>query len=85
MKIAGRVIQNRNIQVNTPEHFEATYKGLQIVITTDHGFGDPEYPYLKRYSMDAYGIENGIYDVQTWKDLHSMEDAIRETLEGACL
>lgn len=85
MKIAGRVIQNRNIIQNDKDYFEANYKHVKIVITTDHGFGKPDFDHLTRYSIDVYGRENGIYDVEAVKDFHTMKDAIRYALEGACL
>lgn len=85
MKIAGRIIQNRNIIQNDPDYFEANYKHVTIVITTNHGFGRPKHKHLTRYSIDVYGRDNGIYDVQTWEDCHTLKDAIREALKGACL
>lgn len=85
MKVAGRVIQNRNITLNTPEDFEATYKGHIISITTDHGFVDPEYDRLKRFNIDVYELNTGSYAVETWKDFHTIRDAIIYSLEGAQL
>lgn len=85
MKIAGRIIQTRNIITNTPSEFEAMYKGLYILVTTRHHHGQPKEDHLTRYSMEAWAIKNGIFDVQTWEDCHNIKDAIRKTLEGACL
>lgn len=85
MKVAGRIIQNRNIIQNDPDYFEANYKHVTIFITTNHGFGKPKYKHLTRYSIDVYGRNNGIYDMQSWEDCHDMKDAIKHALEGACL
>lgn len=85
MKVAGKIIQNRNIRENTPDDFEATYKGHVISISTDHGFGEPEYGHLKRFNIDVYVLNTGSYAVETWKDFHTIKDAIRYALEGACL
>ena len=84
MKVAGIIIQNRNITVNTEKEFEATYKGKRIYITANHGHRRPKEEHLKRYDIDV--IDNsGIYDVQTYEDLHTMRDAIIYALKGACL
>ena len=85
MKVAGRVIQNRNIILNTPEDFEAKYKGHMILITTDHVFGEPDFGHLKRFSIDVYELNTGTYAVQTWLDKHTLRDAIIYALEGAQL
>ncbi len=83
MKIAGCVI--RNISVNTPNHFEATYKGRYIYISTDHGFGKPENKNLKRFNIEVTHEESGMYDVNTWEDYPTIEKAIESALEGALL
>lgn len=85
MKISGAIIQQRNIEVSTENNFRATYKGKQINITTEHGFGDPEFNHLKRFNIDVIDIETGMYDVQTYEDCHEINDAIRYALKGACL
>ncbi len=85
MKISGAVIQERNISVNTPDLFEATYKGRQIYITTDHGHGQPEWDHLKRYDITVIDLASGMYDVFSYEDCHTMKDAIRYALKGACL
>lgn len=85
MKISGLVIQNRNISINTENDFVATYKGKEIIISTNHGFGKAKYEHLKRYNIDVNHIATGIKDVQTYEDFHNMKDAIRFALIGACL
>ena len=85
MKVSGIVIQNRNISINTENDFQATYKGKRIVISTNHGFGKPKYDHLKRYIIDVKDIKTGMYDVQSYEDFHTMRDAIRSALIGACL
>lgn len=85
MKVGGRIIQNRNITQKTPDDFEATYKGHIISISTDHGFGEPEYDHLKRFNIDVYELNTGMFAVETWGDFHTIKDAIRYALEGACL
>ena len=56
MKISTLVIQNRNISVNTENDFVATYKGKEIIISTNHGFVKPKYDHLKRYNIDVIDI-----------------------------
>lgn len=85
MKISGIVIQNRNIAQYSDDIFDATYKGKRFYITTDHGFGKPKYDHLKRYCIDVWDIKSGMKDVDAWQDLHTMRDAIRFALIGACL
>ena len=85
MKISAIVIQNRNISINTENDFDATYKGKRITITTDHGFGKPKYDHLNRYCIDVWDIKSGMKDVDAWQDFHTMRDAIRFALIGACL
>jgi len=85
MKISGCIIQKRQILDNTPELFNANYKGKRIYISTDHGFGKPKYDHLKRYNIDVLDIKSDMYDVQTYEDHHTMEDAIRSALKGCCL
>lgn len=85
MKISGKVIQNRNIRQHTEEVFDASYKGREIYITSDHGHGPPEYDYLTRYDITVRAFESGMYDVYTYADFHTMRDAIRYALEGAML
>lgn len=84
MKISGAIIQKRNIEVSTENEFRATYKGRQINITTDHGFGKPKYEHLKRFMIDVTDIKTGMVDVQTYEDFHEINDAIRSALKGAC-
>ena len=85
MKVSGAIIQQRNIIVSSENEFQATYKGKQINITTDHGFGKPEFGHLKRFNIDVIDIETGMSDVQTYEDFHEINDAIRYALKGACL
>ncbi len=85
MKIAGRIIQNRNIRDNTKDMFDATYKGMDIYISTDHGYGKAKHKHLTRYYITVFSPESGIYDYQGWEDCHNMDDAIREALTGSGL
>ena len=85
MKISYVIIQNKNISVNTENDFVATYKGKEIIISTNHGFGKPKYGHLKRYNIDVIDIKTGIKDVESYEDFHTMKDAIRYALKGACL
>lgn len=84
MKIAGAVIQNKNIKVNTESEFEAIYKGRRIYICTDHGFGKAKYDHLTRYDITVRD-GSGMYDVESYEDLHTMRDAIIYALKGALL
>ncbi|WP_380866434.1 hypothetical protein [Sphingobacterium corticis] len=85
MKIGNRIIQNRMIEVNTPDHFEAKYKGLHIYVSSDHGYGKSADPCLTRYWMEIWNWENGICDCQTWEDCRDIKEAIYKAIEGACL
>lgn len=85
MKISGKIIQNRNIRHNTEIMFEAIYKGRWIWITTEHGLGKPKLDHLTRYSIIVTDEKTGMYDVNTYQDCHTMTDAIRYALKGACL
>lgn len=83
MKISTAVIQRRNIVIITPNAFRATYKGRVINITTDHGFGKPKHPdYIRFYITVTF---RGYYEVDTWADLFSRNEAIEYALKGACL
>ena len=83
MKISGAIIRDKFISENTPDKFNAIYKGREINITTDHGHGKPKYDHLKRYDITV--TLNGSYEVNTYEDCHTMKDAIRYALKGACL
>jgi len=85
MKISGCIIQNRQIIDHTEELFNANYKGKEIRITTDHGFGKPQYDHLKRFLIDVVDIKTGMYDVQSYQDCHTIRDAIFYALKGAML
>jgi len=85
MKISGAIIRDKFISENPPDKFNAIYKGREINITTDHGHGKPKYDHLKRYDITVIHLESGMYDVNTYEDLHTMQDAIRYALKGACL
>lgn len=85
MKVSGAVIQNKFIYENTKNDFRAKYNGREISITTNHGHGSPTYKRLNRYDITVYHLESGMYDVNTYEDLHTMRDAISYALKGACL
>lgn len=85
MKIGPAIIQNRNIIESTKNSFEATYKGKRILISTNHGFGNPIHDHLERFNIDVIDIKTGLYDVETYEDFHEIKDAIRYALKGAML
>jgi len=85
MKIGKRIIQNRNINVNTKNTFDAHYKGLHIYVSDDHGHGVAKGIGLTRYWMEVWNWENGICDCQTWEDCKDIKEAIYKAFEGACL
>lgn len=84
MRVSEAIIQNRNIHVNTSTDFVATYKKHSIFISSNHGFGKPKYDHLTRFNIDVKG-EDGLYAVQSYEDSHTIKDAIRYALKGACL
>lgn len=85
MKISGAIIREKFIREDTSDNFRAIYKGREISITTDHGHGNPKYDHLKRYHITVIHLESGLYDVNTYEDCHTIQDAIRYALKGACL
>ena len=85
MKVSRCVIQDRNIEENSISTFCATYKGKRIYVSTDHGFGKPQYDHLTRYYIYVIDVKTGMYDVDSYQDVHTMQDAIRYALKGSCL
>ena len=85
MKVSGKVIQNRNIKQNDGVTFHAIYKRKTIWASKDHGLGKPKYDHLTRYNIEVTDNKSGMFDVDTYEDCHTMEDAIRCALKGACL
>ena len=85
MKIAGCIIQKRQIIDHTENLFNANYKGKRIYISTDHGFSKPQYDHLKRFLIDVVDIKTGMYDVQTCQDFEQIDEAIEYALNGAML
>lgn len=85
MKVSGCTIQKRQIIESTESIFNANYKGKRIYITTNHKLGKPRYDHLKRYLIDVVDIKTLMYDVQTYEDFHTIQDAIRYALKGAML
>ena len=85
MKIAGCVIQKRQILDNTLALFNANYKGKRIYISKDHGFGKAKYPHLSRFLIDVVDIETGMYDVQAYQDFEHIDEAIEYALKEALL
>ena len=63
----------------------ATYKGKEIIISTNHGFGKARFEHLKRFNIDVIDIATGMKDFQSYEDCHNIRDAIRYALKGACL
>lgn len=85
MKVSGCIIQKRQIIDHTENLFNANYKGKRIYISTEHGFGKPQYGHLKRFLIDVVDIKTGMYDVQSYQDCHTVRDAIIYALKGAML
>lgn len=84
MKISGAIIQNRFIEENTETTFMARYKGHTVYVSSDHGHGEPKWDHLTRYTIEVTD-KRGCYAVNTYDDFHTMKDAIRYALKGACL
>ena len=85
MKVSGCIIQKRQIIDHTENLFHAYYKCKLIYISTDHGFGKPQYDHIKRFLIDVVDIKSGMYIVQTYQDCHTIRDAIIYALKGAML
>jgi len=79
------IIQDRNIDTNDGQTFEATYKGFDIYVSTDNGHGKPTEKDLKRYDIVVRNSKNGGIDVDTWEDLPNLRSAVIFALKGACL
>lgn len=79
MKIEGCIFQKRKIYTNTSEDFDADYKGYNIRITTDHGFGESTDEDLKRFNIDVVdnNVESFATCVQTYEDFETIEEAIK--------
>ena len=87
MIIANCIFQKRKIYINTKKEFDADYKGHNIRVTRDHGFGKAFDKNKKRFMIDV--VDNkaksfGIY-VETYGDFESINDAIIYALHGAML
>lgn len=85
MKIAGCIIQKKNIMEFSKEIFHATYKGKNIYISSNHGFGKAKYDHLTRFNIEVKDLKCDMLDVDAYEDFHTIQDAIRYALEGACL
>jgi hypothetical protein len=85
MQVGGCTFRKNKIRISTDEHFEATYKGKQFYISTDHGFGDAEYDHLKRFNIEVTDIKSGMLDADSYQDFHDIKGAIRWALIGCCL
>lgn len=81
MKVAGRIIQNKNISVNTEEHFSATYKQHYIEIQLNKSKGNGGKPY---YDCDVWHF-NGGFAVATIIQRCTIRDALIYALDGALL
>ena len=85
MKIAGCVIQNRNIIENNQHTFHAIYKGKNIYVSSIHKLGKPKYDHLTRFYILVIDVKTEICDVDMYEDCHDIREAIRVALKGACL
>lgn len=89
MKIAGCVIQNRNIIESNQHTFHASYKGKSIYVSSKHGFGKARYDHLTRFYIYVTNVKTEIHDVDIYvdcyEDFHNIRDAIIFALKGACL
>ena len=77
-------ILNKNISINTPDEFEARYKGHYIWVTSKHKHGKPRYDHLKRFDINV-SDKRGCLVVCTYDDHRNIKDAIRQALIGARL
>jgi hypothetical protein len=84
MKVGKAVFQQRKIRESNKDTFDAIYKNCIIYISTDHGFGEPDDPDLKRFNMDVRTMDGG-YLVESYEDHPTIEDAIESALKGAML
>lgn len=84
VKIQGSIIRDKYIQEHTDTVFDATYKGRQIYITTEHGLGLPRETGLNRYCIDVTH-STGMKEVDTYEDLETMQEAIEYALTGSQL
>lgn len=85
MKIAGCIIQKRNIKESNKDTFHASYKGKSIYVSSKHGFGKARYDHLTRFYILVIDAKTEICDVDCYEDFHNIRDAIIFALKGACL
>ncbi|KIO75598.1 hypothetical protein TH53_19870 [Pedobacter lusitanus] len=84
MKIAGRIIQTRNITHNDEHTFSGYYKNHSIYVTDDHGHGKSKDIQLTRYHIEVTD-PRGCYACNSWEDLEDINAAIIYALDGAVL
>lgn len=81
MKICGKIIQERNIKVNTTDEFSAVYKKHYITIF--------RLEKIDRYDNQTFNVDvtdlAGCYAVNAVFEGRSMRDAIIYALKGALL
>lgn len=85
MKIAGCIIQNRNIIESNQHTFHAIYKGKNIYVSSIHELGKPKYDHLTRFNIYVIDNKTELLDVDCYEDFHNIRDAIIFALKGACL
>ncbi len=81
MKVGGRIIQNKNILVNTEIMFIGKYKKHRIEVLKRVSFKTDENP---EWSIDVYGFDGSV-SVQDIVQRCCIHDAIVFALDGALL
>lgn len=81
MKIAGHIIQNKNIERNSELEFVAKYKGYKIKISSNPEFGEPKFDHLTRFRIEIRAIHGENLEVDLYDDWHTIRDAIRVALK----
>lgn len=85
MKIKTAIIRNKSISVFTDNIFNAKYKGKEIYISSEHGFGKAIGKNQTRFCVNVIDIKTGMKDVDSYGDFSDIKEAIEYALNGSCI
>lgn len=85
MKILNSLFRKNKIIIYNKNNFIATYKNKYFHITSDHGYGKSSVDVNIRFCIDVIDLKSGMYDVFTYQDVETIEEAIKFALKGSCL
>ena len=85
MKIKTAIIRSKSILANTDSIFNAKYKGKEIYISSEHGFGKAKHKNQTRLDVNVRDIKTGMKDVDSYADFSNIAEAIEYALTGSCI